>query len=223
MAIKFLGSTAAKALLAKSKEWSDKALVDAKAYTDAEIKKIPTVGTASKTAKGTVQIGAGIDVTAAGVISVALPTKVSQLTNDSGYQTAAEVSAIASERINEVVGGASEAYDTLKELEDALKNGDSAVAALTTEVAKKANSADVYTKAQTDSAINTAKTELQTAINGCAKPADLQSLKSNIVEIIETKEAELQEGIDACVKTADLTEFTAAEIEVIAQEVIAGK
>ena len=53
-------------------------------------------------------------------------------------------------KISNLVGGASEAFDTLKELEDKLKDGDSAVGALTTQIAGKAdkdhNHDDVYAK-----------------------------------------------------------------------------
>lgn len=53
-------------------------------------------------------------------------------------------------KINDLVGGANEAFDTLKELEDKLKGNDDAVGALTTQIAGKAdadhNHDDVYAK-----------------------------------------------------------------------------
>ena len=53
-------------------------------------------------------------------------------------------------KISNLVGGADEAFDTLKELQDKLKGNDSAVGALTTQIANKAdkvhNHDDVYAK-----------------------------------------------------------------------------
>ena len=51
-----------------------------------------------------------------------------------------------SEAIAEVVGAAPEALDTLKEIADKLGDNDDAVAALTNQIATKANSSEVYKK-----------------------------------------------------------------------------
>lgn len=56
-----------------------------------------------------------------------LPTKVSQLTNDNGYQTEAQVDA----KVSGLVGAAPEALDTLKELADALGNDPNFAATIT--------------------------------------------------------------------------------------------
>lgn len=53
-------------------------------------------------------------------------------------------------RIQEVVAAAPEALDTLKELADALGNDPDFAGTVTTELAKKANSIDVYTKEEAD-------------------------------------------------------------------------
>ena len=63
------------------------------------------------------------------------PTTVSTFTNDSGYQTAAEVTA----SIAAVVGAAPDALNTLKEIADQLASDESAAAALVTTVSGKAN------------------------------------------------------------------------------------
>ena len=63
------------------------------------------------------------------------PTIVSTFTNDSGYQTAAEVAA----SIAAVVGAAPDALNTLKEIADQLASDESAAAALVTTVSGKAN------------------------------------------------------------------------------------
>lgn len=75
-----------------------------------------------------------------------VPTKVSEFENDANYQSASQVDA----RIQEVVAAAPEALDTLKELADALGNDPDFAGTVTTELAKKANSIDVYTKEKAD-------------------------------------------------------------------------
>lgn len=75
-----------------------------------------------------------------------VPTKVSEFENDANYQSASQVDA----RIQEVVAAAPEALETLKELADALGNDPDFAGTVTTELAKKANSIDVYTKEEAD-------------------------------------------------------------------------
>ena len=75
-----------------------------------------------------------------------VPTKVSEFENDANYQSASQVDA----RIQEVVAAAPEALDTLKELADVLGNDPNFAGTVTTELAKKANSIDVYTKEEAD-------------------------------------------------------------------------
>ena len=62
-----------------------------------------------------------------------IPTKVSELENDSNFQDESQVDA----RIQEVVAAAPEALDTLKELADALGNDPDFAGTVTTELAKK--------------------------------------------------------------------------------------
>jgi len=64
-----------------------------------------------------------------------VPTTVSSFTNDSGYQTSAQVSTA----IQAVVGAAPAALDTLQEIATQLSNDQSAVAALTNVVSTKAS------------------------------------------------------------------------------------
>lgn len=70
---------------------------------------------------------------------ITVPTKTSDLTNDSGYQTADEVN----NAIQAVVGAAPDALDTLKELSDALGNDSNFSATVTTELGKKLNTSDL--------------------------------------------------------------------------------
>lgn len=80
------------------------------------------------------------------VQGIVIPSKVSEFENDADYQNASQVDA----RIQEVVAAAPEALDILKELADALGNDPDFAGTVTTELAKKANSIDVYTKEEAD-------------------------------------------------------------------------
>lgn len=62
-----------------------------------------------------------------------LPTKVSQLANDSGYQTEAQVAA----KVSALVDAAPEALDTLRELADALGNDPNFAATVTEQIGGK--------------------------------------------------------------------------------------
>ena len=76
-----------------------------------------------------------------------IPTAVSALTNDSGYQTSAQVTSA----IQAVVGAAPAALDTLAEIAAQLASDESAVAALTTVVSGKANTSSLATVATSGS------------------------------------------------------------------------
>lgn len=80
-----------------------------------------------------------------------IPTNVSQLTNDSNYQTGAQVKSTVSNEVAKIVADAPENYDTLKEISDwisghendasamnsAIKDNKSAIATLQTDKADK--------------------------------------------------------------------------------------
>lgn len=105
-----------------------------------------------------------------------VPTKVSELENDANYQSASQVDA----RIQEVVAAAPEALDTLKELADALGNDPNFAGTVTTELAKKANSIDVYTKEEADAKFITEHQSLE-ALN-----ATVQILQSKVDALTKT-------------------------------------
>ena len=142
-------------------------------YTTAEKEKLAgltnyTLPTASATTLGGIKVGAGLAINS-GVLSATgggtadsvdwanvqnRPTKVSQFTNDSGYQTSAQVEATVTGKgyqtasdvntiVNNVVGAAPEALNTLKEIADALNNDPDFAASMTTELAKKVNTTDL--------------------------------------------------------------------------------
>lgn len=140
----------------------------------------------------------------------AVPTNVSDFTNDANYQTETDVN----NAIQAVVGAAPEALDTLEEIANKLKNGDDVVAALTATVSAKANSADVYTKTEIDnkgyltehqslSAYSTTE-QMNSAINDAVAP------KANAADVYTKSEvdAELTKKLDATAYTpTDLSEY----------------
>lgn len=91
-----------------------------------------------------------------------IPTKISALTNDSGYITGttasntyetqlnaanklAEAKTYTDNKISELIGGAPEALNALNELAEALGNNPNFATAITTELGKKANVSDLET------------------------------------------------------------------------------
>lgn len=71
-------------------------------------------------------------------VNIAVPTKVSQIANDSGFQTSAQVTAAIGGLRTELMGeGVPEAYDTFKELADYIDAHQTAADALTAAVGNK--------------------------------------------------------------------------------------
>ena len=75
-------------------------------------------------------------------LSNSIPTNVSQLRNDSGYQTKTDVD----ETIKKVVGNAPEALDTLEEIAEKLKGDDDSIKAINSILTDKANRSEIPTK-----------------------------------------------------------------------------
>lgn len=140
-----------------------------------------------------------------------VPTKVSELENDLGFQNEAQVDA----RIQEVVAAAPEALDTLKELADALGNDPDFAGTVTTELAKKANSIDVYTKEEADAKFITEHQSLEGLATekfveeqiAAIPPVDLTPYVSDVAGLSNTLEALnatvqiLQSKVDVLTKT----------------------
>lgn len=78
------------------------------------------------------------------------PTAVSQLTNDSGYQTLTQVN----NAISALVNSAPSALNTLNELAAALGNDANFATTVTTSLAGKANQSTTYTKTEVDGALS---------------------------------------------------------------------
>lgn len=140
-----------------------------------------------------------------------VPTKVSEFENDVNYQSASQVDA----RIQEVVAAAPEALDTLKELADALGNDPDFAGTVTTELAKKANSIDVYTKEEADAKFITEHQSLEGLATekfveeqiAAIPPVDLTPYVSDVAGLSNTLEALnatvqiLQSKVDVLTKT----------------------
>lgn len=74
--------------------------------------------------------------------AIYVPTKISELENDSEYQTKAQVDA----RIQSIIGAAPEALDTLEEIASKLNENDNVVAAINGVLEGKADTEDVNTE-----------------------------------------------------------------------------
>lgn len=145
------------------------------------------------------------------VQGIVIPSKVSEFENDANYQNASQVDA----RIQEVVAAAPEALDTLKELADALGNDPDFAGTVTTELAKKANSIDVYTKEEADAKFITEHQSLEGLATekfveeqiAAIPPVDLTPYVSDVAGLSNTLEALnatvqiLQSKVDVLTKT----------------------
>lgn len=116
--------------------------------------------------------------------AIVVPTKISELENDSDYQTASDVD----NRINQIVGAAPEALDTLEEIANKLADNDDVVTAITTQITEKASITDL---AEETDARSLADTNLQN---------DLQAE----AEARTSKDAELEESIGKKVGWTDV-------------------
>lgn len=136
------------------------------------------------------------------VQGIVIPTKVSEFENDANYQSASQVDA----RIQEVVAAAPEALDTLKELADALGNDPDFAGTVTTELAKKANSIDVYTKEEADAKFITEHQSLEGLATETwveskgylTEHQDISGLATK--EEVTEKEAEIEANLASTVK-----------------------
>jgi len=109
---------------------SDESALLALTATVQSLAPVATSGSyADLTNKPTLFSGSYADLTG----KPSIPSKTSDLTNDSGYQTSAQVDA----RVQQVIGTAPAALDTLGEIAAQLQSDESAVSALTTIVATK--------------------------------------------------------------------------------------
>lgn len=135
-----------------------------------------------------------------------VPTKVSELENDSDFQSASQVDA----RIQEVVAAAPEALDTLKELADALGNDPDFASTVTTELAKKADKTELEglaTEAWVES--KGYLTEHQD-ISGLATKEEVEGLKATVDSLSAAIEV-LQGKLDSIKNNIEVVEISGGE------------
>lgn len=147
--------------------------------------------------------------------------KVQELTGQ--FQTAEQVAAAAADAAgkvkSEILGGAvPETLDTIKEISDWINDHGDVASALNTEIAKKANSADVYSKTEADDAF--AKKANSLAGYGIADA----KIAGGVITLGDQSITPItkHQSLDGYAKTADLPTFTAytdAEIAAAADAV----
>lgn len=250
MEYNFLGQAALTTIFTITNEWAQAAktaaIAAAKTYTDTEIGKLPTykAGTgiaiaddgtisatgdatvdpsalplASKTQQGAVIIGDGIEIVD-GKISVTHPDVYTKTEANERFQTAAQVETIAKAEVAKIVDGAPEAFDTLKEIADALNKDTEGgiVNGLITAINNAKDDAITAAGAAADTKTEAAKSELTAEIAKKATPADVAAAKQEAITAAAADAAKLYQT------KADMPtfrEFTAEEIRAIADAAIA--
>ena len=95
------------------------------------------------------------------------------------FVTANDVQTIVNNRVEQIIGEAPEALDTLKEIADKLGDDDNALSAITETLAEKANSEDVYTKDEVDNIVNGLSEIVET------QTQQIETLQSNNAALLE--------------------------------------
>ena len=146
-----------------------------------------------------------------------IPTRTSELENDSNFITSHQSleeyakKAYVSEKIAEVVGGAPETLDTLKEIADALSSDEGTLETIAAAIETKANADDVYTKGNIDDKIGDlgviVEVEGQEATyweDGDELPEGVEvgDIKTPAVEEV-TREKSVKEYVDESVQTVN--------------------
>lgn len=96
------------------------------------------------------------------------------------------------EQINNLIDGAPEALDTLKEISNKLNDNDNIVAQILNQIISKANKSDVYTKTQLDNLL----AEEQESISNKATISDLQQI-NGLIQQLQSKIERLESKQDS--------------------------
>lgn len=132
-----------------------------------------------------------------------VPTKVSELENDAKYQSDSEVDS----RIQNVIGSAPEALDTLKELADSLGNDPDFAGTVTKELAKKANKTEVELKANqsdVDVQVNIINDKFSNVDSSLGSLETLISEETEARGLADTKlQEDLMKAVEGMVKHED--------------------
>lgn len=132
-----------------------------------------------------------------------VPTKVSELENDAKYQSDSEVDS----RIQNVIGSAPEALDTLKELADSLGNDPDFAGTVTKELAKKADKTEVELKANqsdVDVQVNIINDKFSNVDSSLGSLETLISEETEARGLADTKlQEDLMKAVEGIVKHED--------------------
>lgn len=132
-----------------------------------------------------------------------VPTKVSELENDAKYQSDSEVDS----RIQNVIGSAPEALDTLKELADSLGNDPDFAGTVTKELAKKADKTEVELKANqsdVDAQVNIINDKFSNVDSSLGSLETLISEETEARGLADTKlQEDLMKAVEGMVKYED--------------------
>lgn len=132
-----------------------------------------------------------------------VPTKVSELENDAKYQSDSEVDS----RIQNVIGSAPEALDTLKELADSLGNDPDFAGTVTKELAKKADKTEVELKANqsdVDAQVNIINDKFSNVDSSLGSLETLISEETEARGLADTKlQEDLMKAVEGIVKHED--------------------
>lgn len=132
-----------------------------------------------------------------------VPTKVSELENDAKYQSDSEVDS----RIQNVIGSAPEALDTLKELADSLGNDPDFAGTVTKELAKKADKTEVELKANqsdVDAQVNIINDKFSNVDSSLGSLETLISEETEARGLADTKlQEDLMKAVEGMVKHED--------------------
>lgn len=132
-----------------------------------------------------------------------VPTKVSELENDAKYQSDSEVDS----RIQNVIGSAPEALDTLKELADLLGNDPDFAGTVTKELAKKADKTEVELKANqsdVDVQVNIINDKFSNVDSNLGSLETLISEETEARGLADTKlQEDLMKAVEGMVKHED--------------------
>lgn len=132
-----------------------------------------------------------------------VPTKVSELENDAKYQSDSEVDS----RIQNVIGSAPEALDTLKELADSLGNDPDFAGTVTKELAKKADKTEVEIKANqsdVDVQVNIINDKFSNVDSSLGSLETLISEETEARGLADTKlQEDLMKAVEGMVKHED--------------------
>ena len=108
--------------------------------------------------------GVGQTVDENKAVNIPVPTKTSDLDNDSGYQTNSEVSSTVASEVAKIVADAPEDFDTLKEMSDWISQHEDSAAAMNSAILK--NKEDIE-------ALQTSKADI----------SDVQTVEASVDEL----------------------------------------